>query len=102
MAGAVAATRHTGNFRPGSSADQMGRRGIKLAPGGLVVIRRLSLAALASLILLAAARPARAQDGGIGGALAPGDFFIGIQRENMVNLTDFEVERFFNKANCDC
>jgi len=70
------------------------------------VIRRVSLLAFASLLLLlAAARPARAQfDGGVTGvgALAPADFFIGIQRENGVNLTDFEVERFFNKANCDC
>jgi hypothetical protein len=30
------------------------------------------------------------------------DFFIGVQAKQGVNLSDFEVARFFNKANCDC
>jgi hypothetical protein len=67
------------------------------------VIRHRLTILLASLLLLAAARPARAQDAGTTVAgLAPSDFFIGIQRENGVSLTDFEIGRFFNKANCDC
>jgi hypothetical protein len=55
------------------------------------------------LVLALAVRPARAQDAGVTtAALAPEDFFIGVQRENGINLTDFEIERFFNLANCQC
>jgi len=66
--------------------------------------------ALGCLALFAAAwlapTPARAQfDGGITGTATnfdATDFFIGVQAEPGVNLSDFNVARFFNKAHCDC
>jgi MYXO-CTERM domain-containing protein len=79
-------------------------------------VSRLGLS-LACLLLVPvaiclAARPAAAQTGGSGvltGAgggtgttLSGSDFFIGVQHEAGTNLRDFEVKRFFNKANCDC
>jgi hypothetical protein len=30
------------------------------------------------------------------------DFFIGVQAQPNINLSDYQVARFFNKANCDC
>jgi hypothetical protein len=30
------------------------------------------------------------------------DIFVGVQQVPMVNLSDFDVARFFNKAHCDC
>jgi hypothetical protein len=30
------------------------------------------------------------------------DFFIGVQAQPNINLSDYQVLRFFNKANCDC
>ena len=40
--------------------------------------------------------------GGTGSSFAAGDFFIGVQHEEGRTSRDFEVARFFNKANCDC
>jgi hypothetical protein len=64
------------------------------------------------LVASLASRPAAAQTGGsgvitgVGGGTGtqfdPADFFIGVQHEQGSNLRDFEVKRFFNKANCDC
>src|SRR4029077_19936563 len=73
---------------------------------------RLLNLVIGGLVLLAAGA-ARAQTagttgttgtGGITGAssLAASDFFIGVQAQQGSNLSDFEVSRFFNKANCDC
>jgi hypothetical protein len=59
----------------------------------------LGLAALAAVSLTAAA--ARAQDGGTSSFTAD-DFFIGIQDVENANLSDFNINRFFNKARCDC
>src|SRR3954468_8443540 len=67
------------------------------------VIDRRALALPLGLLAVLAATPARAQDAGTGvGALAPSDFFIGVQHQQGSNLSDFDVARFFNKANCDC
>jgi len=75
---------------------------------------RAVLAALAGLLALAAAGRAEAQITGTGGSTITGaggstgsvfqasDFFTGVQRFPPVNLTTFEMARFFNKANCDC
>jgi hypothetical protein len=63
--------------------------------------------------VLLSAGAARAQFGGTTGttgtggtvgtaALSASDFFIGIQAQQNSNLSDFAVNRFFNKANCDC
>jgi len=71
------------------------------------------LALVAGCGLLLGAATARAQFGGTTGAtgtggttgasgLAASDFFIGVQAQEGSNLSDFEVTRFFNKANCDC
>jgi hypothetical protein len=60
----------------------------------------LILAAFAAPLL--AAGTAAAQDGGVGGSFASGDFFIGVQHIPGDNLSDFDVARFFNKATCDC
>lgn len=76
-------------------------------------VPRLGLIFAAVLLAASfAARPAAAQTGGTGvitGAgggtgtqLAPEDIFIGVQHEKGANLSDFDVARFFNKANCDC
>lgn len=63
--------------------------------------RLLCLAALA--VPLLAGGTALAQDGGVGTtSWATSDFFIGVQAEQGANLSDFDVERFFNKARCDC
>lgn len=74
------------------------------------MLRTLALAFGAVVLLVAGA--ARAQTagttgttgaGGITGtSLAASDFFIGVQAQVGANLSDFEVARFFNKANCDC
>jgi hypothetical protein len=73
----------------------------------------LALAVLAGVTLLAA--PASAQllgsggttfvsgSGGSGGSsFSSSDFFLGVQATQGVNLTTFELPRFFNKAHCDC
>jgi hypothetical protein len=63
------------------------------------------------LACVVTARPARAQTltgtaGTIGTTtpttLAAADFFIGIQQPEGTNLNNFQLPRFFNKANCDC
>jgi MYXO-CTERM domain-containing protein len=77
----------------------------------LVLRRRLGLAAGCALLL--ASTVARAQFGGTTGTTGTGgaigtasldqsDFFIGFQAQQGSNLSDFAVQRFFNKANCDC
>jgi MYXO-CTERM domain-containing protein len=68
--------------------------------------------AIVLVVMSFAARPASAQTGGSGVLTGAGggtgtsfdasDFFIGVQHEQGTNLRDFEVKRFFNKANCDC
>jgi hypothetical protein len=41
--------------------------------------------------------------GGSGGTtFAAADIFVGVQQIPTVNLSDFDVARFFNKAHCDC
>jgi hypothetical protein len=73
--------------------------------------RRLSLSLLLGLLALALARPAAAQFGTAGttgaagtsgSVLAAGDIFIGVQQTEGSNLSNFDLARFFNKANCDC
>jgi hypothetical protein len=64
------------------------------------MLRRLLCVAALAVSLLAGAR-AFAQDGGVG-SWATSDFFIGVQAEQGANLSDFNIERFFNKARCDC
>jgi hypothetical protein len=80
------------------------------------VVARFLLPALGvALLAVASERPAAAQvgtggtsfltgsTGGTGGTtFASGDIFVGIQQEAGVNLSDFDVARFFNKAHCDC
>ncbi|HVU51900.1 MAG TPA: hypothetical protein VHL80_14485 [Polyangia bacterium] len=68
----------------------------------------LAVAALSTLL----ARPASAQAIGTAGStgttttttasLADGDIFIGVQQTEGANLAAFDLQRFFNKANCDC
>ena len=58
-----------------------------------------TLAAVAAPLL--AARTAVAQDAGTS-QFSSDDFFIGVQYPLGHNLSDFDVARFFNKANCDC
>jgi hypothetical protein len=65
------------------------------------MLRRLLCVAALAVPLLTGAR-AFAQDGGVGASWAASDFFIGVQAEQGANLSDFNVERFFNKARCDC
>jgi hypothetical protein len=62
----------------------------------------LFLAAAAASLLVA--RTAAAQfDGGTSlSTFAAEDFFVGVQHQPGANLSDFDVARFFNKANCDC
>lgn len=70
--------------------------------------RYVQTAALVALLGLAAARPAFGQTTGTAGTsgttttFAATDFFISIQHPEGVNLTSFDLPRFFNKANCDC
>src|SRR5262245_15036895 len=59
-----------------------------------------TLAALATPLL--AAGTVAAQDAGTISAFSADDFFIGVQFPEGHNLSDFDVARFFNKANCDC
>jgi hypothetical protein len=41
--------------------------------------------------------------GGSGGStFSSSDFFVGVQATQGVNLSDFDVARFFNQAHCDC
>lgn len=41
--------------------------------------------------------------GGSGGTtFSAADIFVGVQQVPTVNLSDFDVARFFNKAHCDC
>src|SRR5450755_4191534 len=41
--------------------------------------------------------------GGSGGTtFSSSDIFVGVQQTSGVNLSDFDVARFFNKAHCDC
>jgi hypothetical protein len=74
---------------------------------------RAIIAAFAALLVLAAAGRAEAQTGtggtfvtGTGGtsgsSFQSSDFFMGVQQFPPVNLTTFQLARFFNKANCDC
>ena len=70
---------------------------------------RLVTATLGLLVCFALARPARAQLGTAGtigttttASLADGDVFIGVQATEGANLTDFDLLRFFNQANCNC
>jgi len=58
------------------------------------------LAAVAAPLVVAGT--AAAQDAGTIGAFTADDFFIGVQYPKDHNLSDFDVARFFNKANCDC
>jgi hypothetical protein len=70
----------------------------------------LALAAAALTLALLELPSAATQTGGTTGtggftggtSWASSDFFIGVQREQGANLSDFDVERFFNKARCDC
>src|SRR5262245_14667747 len=66
---------------------------------GSLLRRSLFLASVAATLL--AAGSAAAQDAG-STSLGSGDFFIGVQFPAGHNLSDFDVARFFNKANCDC
>jgi hypothetical protein len=77
----------------------------------LALRRRLGLAVGCAILLASAG--ARAQFGGTTGttgtggttgtaSLSQSDFFIGFQATQGANLSDFAVQRFFNKANCDC
>ena len=67
--------------------------------------------------LIALASPGRAQaqltgtggtglttgTGGSGGStFSSSDFFVGVQATEGVNLSTFDVARFFNQAHCDC
>lgn len=74
---------------------------------------RAVIAAFVGLLALAAAGRAEAQTGtggstvtGTGGSsgssFQSSDFFLGVQQFPPVNLTTFQLARFFNKANCDC
>ena len=70
---------------------------------------RLVTATLGLLVCFALARPARAQLGTAGtigttttASLADGDVFVGVQATEGANLTDFDLLRFFNQANCNC
>jgi hypothetical protein len=63
--------------------------------------RRLScLIALAAFLLVAGS--ARAQDAGVAASWASSDFALVVQAPAGNALSDFEVQRFFNKARCDC
>lgn len=67
--------------------------------------RRVRIAALALLGLLGAPALAHAQSGtggSAGGGLTSSDFFISVQRELDVNLTDYEAAQYLNQANCLC
>lgn len=61
-----------------------------------------------SLAVLLAAPTARAQTTGAAGAtgtttsLTTSDIFFGIQKTMGVNLTNFELQKYFNKSTCDC
>jgi hypothetical protein len=70
---------------------------------------------VAALLALGSQRPAQAQllgtggtgllggTGGTGGTtFTSDDIFVGVQAIPTVNLSDFDVARFFNKAHCDC
>ncbi|HEY4396012.1 MAG TPA: hypothetical protein VGP64_18235 [Polyangia bacterium] len=71
---------------------------------------------IAGLVLAVTAGEARAQFTGTGGSIITGtggttgssafqqsDFFVSVQHvEQPVSLTTFELQRFFNLANCDC
>jgi hypothetical protein len=62
----------------------------------------LLLSTLAAVAVpLLAVGTAVAQDAGTSQFTAD-DFFIGVQFPEGHNLSDFDVARFFNKANCDC
>lgn len=61
----------------------------------------LFLAFAAVAVTLLGAGTAAAQDAGTG-QFSADDFFIGVQYPEGHNLSDFDVARFFNKANCDC
>jgi hypothetical protein len=72
-----------------------------------MLARRPHLTTLALLgfgaALLTAGQAAAQFDGGtVNTTLAKEDLFIGVQHVQGSNLSDFEVSRFFNKANCDC
>jgi hypothetical protein len=61
--------------------------------------------AAALLIGVAFAVPARAQTGTAGtsgSSFADADFFIGIQKTEGINLSSFDLQKFFNKGACDC
>jgi hypothetical protein len=63
--------------------------------------------AAAFLVGLGLAVPARAQTGAAGvtgttTSFAAADFFIGIQATEGVNLSTFDLPKFFNKGACDC
>src|SRR5262245_56700910 len=62
---------------------------------------RPALFLAAAAVLLLAPGSAAAQDGGTA-TLGSADFFIGVQRVEGANLSDFDTARFFNKARCDC
>jgi hypothetical protein len=58
---------------------------------------------IATGLLLAAGSAAAQFDGGTTtSTFGAEDFFIGVQHVQGVNLSDFDVARFFNKARCDC
>jgi hypothetical protein len=61
----------------------------------------LSVAAAAASLLIAGTAAAQF-DAGTTTTFAAEDFFIGVQHEQGANLSDFDIARFFNKANCDC
>ncbi|MDB4981110.1 MAG: hypothetical protein JWM82_1862 [Myxococcales bacterium] len=67
-------------------------------------LRSTTVAAV--LFVVALAVPARAQTGTAGTtgttSFADADFFIGVQATNGVNLSTFDLPKFFNKGNCDC
>jgi hypothetical protein len=67
------------------------------------------LQTLTLLVVVGAASAASAQTGIAGStgtttttSLSSTDFFIGVQKDQGVNLAPFDLLRFFNKANCDC
>ncbi len=65
-----------------------------------------STAVATFLFALALAVPARAQTGTAGttgtSSFTDADFFIGIQKTEGINLSSFDLQKFFNKGACDC
>jgi len=61
-----------------------------------------SLIAAAAVLLTAGTAAAQFDGGTTTSTFGAEDFFIGVQHVPGVNLSDFDVARFFNRARCDC